>query len=81
MSVLLKGPNRNAAKLLINYLVSPEGAQIIRDADYIPSNPEVQAKDPTLKPEFGKFKTVTPSPDEIEKNVAKWIAIYKEYFH
>lgn len=81
MSVLLKGPNRNAAKLLINYLVSPEGAQIIRDADYIPSNPEVQAKDPTLKPEFGKFRAVTPSPDEIEKNVAKWIAIYKEYFH
>ena len=80
MSVLLKGPNRNAAKLLINYLISPEGAQVIRDADYIPSNPEVQAKDPTLKPEVGKFKAITPSPDDIEKNVSRWIAIYKEYF-
>ena len=80
MTVLLKGPNRNAAKLLINYLISPEGAKVIRDADYIPSNPEIQAKDPTLKPEVGKFKVITPSPDDIEKNVSKWIAIYKEYF-
>lgn len=80
MSVLLKGPHPNAAKLLINYLLSPEGAQVIRNANYIPSNPKVEAKDPTLKPETGKFKTVTPSPDEIVANVGKWIAIYKEYF-
>lgn len=80
MSVLLKGPNPNAAKLLINYLLSPEGAQVIRDANYIPSNPGVEAVDPTLKPEVGKFKVVAPSPDEIEKNVGKWIALYKELF-
>jgi iron(III) transport system substrate-binding protein len=80
MSVLLKGPHPNAAKLLINYLLSPEGAQVIRKANYIPSNPNVPAIDPTLKPEVGKFKVVTPSPEEIEKNVDKWIAIYKELF-
>lgn len=80
MSVLLKGPHRNAAKLLINYLVSPEGAEVIRKANYIPSNPSVQAMEPTLKPEVGKFKAITPSPDEIEKNISKWIGIYKEYF-
>lgn len=80
MSVLLKGPNPNAAKLLINYLLSPEGAKVIRDANYIPSNPGVEAVDPTLKPEVGKFKVVAPSPDEIEKNVGKWIALYKELF-
>jgi iron(III) transport system substrate-binding protein len=81
MSVLLKGsPHPNAAKLLINYLVSPEGAEIIKKANYIPSNPDVEAIDPTLKPEVGKFKVIAPSPDEIEKNVGKWIAIYKELF-
>lgn len=80
MSVLLKGPNPNAAKLLINYLLSPEGAEVIQKANYIPSNPKVEAVDPTLKPEVGKFRVVAPSPDEIEKNVGKWIAIYKELF-
>lgn len=80
MSVLLKGPHPNAGKLLMNYMLSPEGAKVIREANYIPSNPAVEAKDPTLKPDVGKFKAITPTPDEIEKNVSKWIAIYKEYF-
>lgn len=81
MSVLLKGgPHPNAAKLLINYLLSPEGAEVIKEANYIPSNPEVQAKEPTLKPEIGKFKVIAPTPDEIEKNLAKWIGIYKDLF-
>jgi len=80
MSVLLKGPHPNAAKLLIDYLLSSDGAQVIRNANYIPSNPKVEALDPTLKPEKGGFKAVTPSPEEIEKNVGKWIGIYKELF-
>jgi len=80
MSVLLKGPNPNAAKMLINYLLSPEGAEIIRKANYIPSNPSVDAIDPTLKPEAGQFKVVAPSPDEIVANIDKWIGVYKEFF-
>ncbi|MFV0294590.1 MAG: ABC transporter substrate-binding protein [Hyphomicrobiaceae bacterium] len=80
MSVLLKGPHPNAAKLLINYLISADGAKVIRDANYIPSNPDVPPKDPDLLPQVGKFQAVTPSPDEIEKNIQKWIGIYKEYF-
>jgi iron(III) transport system substrate-binding protein len=80
MTMLLKGPNPNAAKLLINFLMSTEGAEVMRDANYIPANENVEAKDPTLKPGVGKFKVITPTPEEIEANVGKWIGIYKELF-
>ncbi len=80
MTMLLKGPHPNGAKLLINYLMSPEGGKVMREANYIPANAEIEAKDPTLKPEVGKFRVITPTPEDIEQNVGKWIGIYKELF-
>lgn len=80
-SVLLKGgPNPNAAKLLINYLLSPDGAQVIREANYIPSNPAVEAKEPTLKPEVGGFTAIAPTPAQEAQDMEKWISIYKDLF-
>lgn len=79
--VLLKGgPHPNGAKLLINYLLSPEGQAVIKEAGYIPSNPEVDAKEPSLKPEVSGFKVFTPTPTDEQRDMSKWIGIYKKLF-
>lgn len=80
-SVLIAGgPHPNAAKLLINYLLSPEGAEVIREANYIPANPAIEPKEPKLKPENGGFTAVAPTPEEEKQDLQKWIAVYKELF-
>lgn len=79
--VLLKGgPHPNGAKLLINYLLSPEGQKVIQEAGYIPSNPAVDAKEPSLKPEISGFKVFSPTPADEDRDIDRWIAIYKKLF-
>ncbi len=80
-SMLLKGaPHPNAAKLLINYLLSPEGQQVFRDAGYIPSISSVQPKDPSLKIDPARFKMFAPSPAEELQGMKEWLGLYKELF-
>src|SRR5882672_8203288 len=56
-------PHPNAAKLLMDFIVSAEGQRVFRDTDYITANPEVPALDPTLKPEEGNFRVRYFSPE------------------
>ncbi|WP_180375670.1 extracellular solute-binding protein [Mesorhizobium sp. 8] len=80
-SVLIAGgPHPNAAKLLLNYLLSPEGGKVISDANYIPSNPAVPPKEPKLLPQNSNFTAYAPTPEDEAKNLDKWISIYKELF-
>jgi ABC-type Fe3+ transport system substrate-binding protein len=73
---LLKGPHRNAAKLLITFLLSDEGQTLLRNADYIPVAPNVKPKDPSLRPDVGKFKTIYASPEMVDANTPAWMKIY-----
>lgn len=78
--MLLKGPHRNAGKLFIDYSLSEEGQQVVREAGYIPANPKVAAKVPELKPQEGKFKAQVLTPNMVEDGIPKWVAIYNELF-
>ena len=73
---LLKGPHPNAAKLLIDFVMSDEGQSILRDADYIPVAPNVKPKDPSLRPDVGKFKTLPLSPETMDENTPAWMKVY-----
>jgi ABC-type Fe3+ transport system substrate-binding protein len=73
---LLKGPHRNAGKLLIDFVLSDEGQTILRDADYIPTAPDVKPKVPGLRPDIGKFATVYSTPETIDRNTPAWMKIY-----
>lgn len=80
LSVLKSAPHPNAARLLIEFLLSPEGQKIIADNDYMPSDPTVPIKDPSLQPEVGKFAVTAVSPEEQKAQLQSWIAIYNEIF-
>jgi len=73
-------PHPNAAKLLLEYMLSPEGQAVFREANYIPANPAVPPKDPTLTPAGGKFKATLITPEETAAKLDEWVAIYNELF-
>jgi ABC-type Fe3+ transport system substrate-binding protein len=76
---LIKGARHpNAGKLLIDFIVSREGQEIFRQADYIPAHPQVPPRIASLS--AGGFKVGLLPADGVEDNLKRWIAIYNELF-
>jgi ABC-type Fe3+ transport system substrate-binding protein len=73
-------PHPNAAKLLVDFIISREGQEVFRAAEYLPADPAVPALDPTLKPEEGHFRVHFFSPEAIEESLAKWKQVFDELF-
>jgi ABC-type Fe3+ transport system substrate-binding protein len=73
-------PHPNAAKLLVDFIISKEGQQIYRDADYLTADPAVPALDPSLKPEEGHFRVRFFPPETIESNLPRWKQIFDDLF-
>ncbi|MGE0226098.1 MAG: ABC transporter substrate-binding protein [Acetobacteraceae bacterium] len=80
VSLLKNAPHPNAAKLLIEFLLSRQGQEIMAANDYMPADPTVPIKNPDLQPEHGNFAVTAVSPQEQKANLPKWIAIYNELF-
>ncbi|MET0632070.1 MAG: extracellular solute-binding protein, partial [Xanthobacteraceae bacterium] len=64
ISVHKNAPHPNAAKLLVDFITSPEGQNIFRDAEYLPADPAVPALTPSLKPDEGRFRTHFFTPEQ-----------------
>ena len=77
LQLLKSAPHPNAARLLYNFILSREGQALFRDNDYLPANAFVEAKDPTLKPAQGKFKS-TVMTIELAQNLPRWTQIADE---
>jgi ABC-type Fe3+ transport system substrate-binding protein len=80
IALLKKSPNPNAGKLFLDYCLSEEGQQVTRNAGYIPADPRVPAKVPTLKPDAGHFAVNVISPDLFRVHSKEWIGIYRSMF-
>ena len=79
-SVTKDAPHLNAGKLFLEFLVSKEGQALYRDADYMPMDPEVPAKDPSMRPDDKTFKALYFTPEEIYENMPKWAVVFKDLF-
>jgi iron(III) transport system substrate-binding protein len=73
-------PHPNAAKLLVDFIISREGQQVYRDADYLTADPGVPALDPQLKPEEGHFRVHFFAPETIETGMPRWKQIFDDLF-
>ena len=80
ISIHKNAPHPNAAKLLVDFIISKEGQQVMRDADYLTADPAVPARVPELKPEEGHFRVRFFSPEAIEQGMPKWKQIFDELF-
>jgi len=80
LSIHKNAPHPNAAKLLVDFIISREGQEVFRDADYIPAHPDVAALVPTLKPKEGNFNVHFFTPEETEDRMPEWKKVSDELF-
>src|SRR5215471_4062876 len=80
VAVHRNAPHPNAAKLLVDFIISNEGQQVFRENYYIPASPGVPALEPTLKPQEGKFRVRYFSPEQTEDNMPQWKKTSDEFF-
>jgi iron(III) transport system substrate-binding protein len=80
VGVINGGPHVNAGKLLTDFLLSPEGQALYRDADYIPVDPAIPPRVASLRPDGDKFRAISFTPEQIVADMPRWVSIYKEIF-
>lgn len=79
--VLLKhAPHPNAGKLLLEFVLSEEGAKIISDANYTPARPGAQSNIPVVEQTLAGLPPVIYGPEEADAKLDEWISIYSKYF-
>lgn len=77
IGVIKGAPHPNAARLLIDYVLSAEGQTVLRDSSHIPASTKVNPPDPTLK---NGFRVNFLDPVLAERESPKWRSILKEIF-
>ena len=80
VSITANGPHPNAARLMVEFMLSQEGQKIMAANDYIPAHPNVAASSPDLKPQTGGFTVNLVPPEMARDDNEKWTAIYKDLF-
>jgi iron(III) transport system substrate-binding protein len=80
ISLVKNAPHPNAGKLLIDFLSSPEGQQLYRNANYVPVDPAVPPKDPSLRPDGVTFKAAYFSPERVVADMPRWTKTFEELF-
>ena len=74
------GPHPNAARVLLNFIVSTDGQKIMQAANYLPSSPDVPALKPELKPDGTTLKGNVLSPLIIAQQLGHWNDVFNALF-
>ncbi len=80
IAITRQSPHPNAARLFVEFVMSPAGQEIFREADSLPARPGVVAKDPALMADGGKFRGIYFTPEEADEHMARWQALRSELF-
>ena len=80
VSLTKGGPHPGAARLFFDFLISEDGQKLYRAADYMPVDPKVPPRDPSLRPDGVTFRAITLTPEEIDASMPKWVGIYNDLF-
>jgi iron(III) transport system substrate-binding protein len=73
-------PHPNAARLFVQFVLSKQGQEIFRNAGYLPARLDTPAATPSLRPREGGFGANLFAPETIDRNLARWSAVYAEIF-
>jgi ABC-type Fe3+ transport system substrate-binding protein len=85
LALTTQSPHPNAGKLLFDFLESEEGQELFRDADYLPVDPNVPSRYPSLTPSGGHFRAITLSPEALDTQAPNspmrhWQDVYHQLF-
>lgn len=81
LGLIKEGPHPNAGMLLIDFILSEEGQTVLASTGYLPTHPNVAAKNPALLstgPE--PFEVRFMSPKTVDENLKSWNKIFSEKF-
>ena len=79
MAIFKASPNPNAARVLVGWIMSPEGQQfIVNVSGQYPANRLVKAKEG--RPALASIKTLPEEPAEVEKQADEIKTRYQRYF-
>ena len=79
MAIFKSSPNPNAARLLVGWIMSPEGQEfIVNVSGQYPANKLVKAK--AGRPALASIKTLPEDPAEVEKTADEIKTRYQRYF-
>lgn len=79
MAIFKSSPNPNAARVLVGWIMSPEGQQfIVNVSGQYPANRLVKAKEG--RPALASIKTLPEEPAEVEKQADEIKSRYQRYF-
>lgn len=79
-AVVKGGPHPNAGKLLLDFFLSHEGQMLFRAGDYIPIDPKIEPREPSLRPDGKAFRARFYSPEQIDAAMPNWHRVFKELF-
>jgi ABC-type Fe3+ transport system substrate-binding protein len=74
------GRHPNAAKLFVDFVVSPEGQAIYRQQGYINVDPDLPPLDPTLRPDGVRQRAIYISPDDIAELMPRLNGLHAQLF-
>lgn len=80
IGILKDAPHPNAARVLEEFILSPDGQKVMADNDYLPADPDVPARIAELKPDAGHFKVDLIPPQMVHDDLPQWRAIFHEVF-
>jgi iron(III) transport system substrate-binding protein len=80
ISVHKNAPHPNAAKLLVDFITSSEGAEHLPRGRVSAGGSRGAGVDPSLKPDEGGFRTHFFTPEQTEDNIVAWKKVYDDLF-
>lgn len=80
VGLLKDAPHPNAARLLLDFLLSPDGQKVFQQNDYLPALPSVPAIVAGLRPNDGGFKADFLRPEQINRDLPKWQKVTQDLF-
>lgn len=77
IGIVRGAPHPNAARLMVDFILSESGQKLLKAADHIPSNRLVESG----FPELDDVKVRFISPVQAARHGARWNAVLKELFN
>jgi iron(III) transport system substrate-binding protein len=80
VGLIKDAPHPNAARLLLEFLLSEEGQKVFQKYEYLPALPSVPPTVAGLRPNEGGFKADYLKPEYIHQHVSEWQKIAQDVF-
>lgn len=80
VAVPRRAAHPDAARLLVEFLLSRRGQEMFRDADQLPVRADVAPLEPAILPDTGRFRARLITPEEFEAKLEDWTSLARVVF-